>query len=74
MAGIGFTIALFVTDLASDDPELQQQAKIEILAGAVTAALPALRIFRFLSARGSLCLPQDAARSLPDLREIPDPE
>lgn len=70
VAGIGFTIALLVTDLAFDDPQLQQQTKIGILAGSVLA----LGIFRFLSARGGLCLPEDAALSLPALHEIPDPE
>ena len=53
---------------------LQQQAKIAILGGSALAALLALGIFRFLSARGGLCLPQDAALSLPAVSEIPDPE
>jgi hypothetical protein len=73
VAGIGFTIALFITDLAFDDAALQQQAKIGILAGSALAALLSLGIFRFLSARGALCLPQDAALALPALQDIPDP-
>jgi NhaA family Na+:H+ antiporter len=40
LAGIGFTVALFVTDLALTDPEAQDQAKVGILvASAVAAAL-----------------------------------
>jgi NhaA family Na+:H+ antiporter len=74
VAGIGFTIALFITDLAFEDPLLQQQAKIGILAGSALAALIALAVFRFLSARGGLCLPEDAELSLPPLEDIPDPE
>ena len=74
VAGIGFTIALFITDLAFDEPALQQQAKIGILVGSALAALLALGVFRFLSARGALCLPEDGVASLPALAEIPDPE
>ncbi len=74
VAGIGFTIALFVTDLAFDDPALQQQAKIGILTGSLAAALLALGVFRFLAARGGLCLPEDGVASLPPLSQIPDPD
>ncbi len=74
VAGIGFTIALFVTELAFDDAALQQQAKIGILVGSVLAALLALAVFRFLSARGGLCVPQDGALLLPAAQDIPDPE
>ena len=38
-AGIGFTVSIFVAGLAFDDPGLQDQAKIGILAASVTAAL-----------------------------------
>ena len=37
VAGIGFTVSIFVTGLAFDDPGLQDQAKIGILAASVMA-------------------------------------
>jgi len=74
VAGIGFTIALFVTDLAFDNPLLQQEAKIGILVGSALAAALALGVFRFLSARGGLCLPGQELRSLPPMSAIPDPD
>ena len=74
VAGIGFTIALFITELAFRDPVLQQDAKIGILAGSAIAALLALGVFRFLSSRGGLCLPEHEVRSLPPLSAIPDPD
>ena len=74
VAGIGFTIALFITELAFTDPVLRQDAKIGILVGSALAALLALAVFRFLSARGGLCLPGSEVRTLPPLREIPDPD
>jgi len=74
VAGIGFTIALFVTELAFDDPQLQQEAKIGILFASAFAALMAFGVFRFLSSRGGLCLPEDGVASLPVLADIPDPD
>jgi NhaA family Na+:H+ antiporter len=37
VAGIGFTVSIFVTELAFDDPALRDQAKIGILAASVVA-------------------------------------
>jgi Na+:H+ antiporter, NhaA family len=37
LAGIGFTVSIFVTDLAFDDPAIQNEAKVAILAAAVLA-------------------------------------
>lgn len=39
LAGIGFTVSLFITGLAFTSEELQMQAKIGILAGSIIAAL-----------------------------------
>ncbi|GIS98603.1 MAG: hypothetical protein CM1200mP26_03160 [Acidimicrobiales bacterium] len=39
IAGIGFTVSLFVTGLAFDDLVLQDEAKVGILAGSAIAAL-----------------------------------
>lgn len=59
LSGIGFTVALFVTDLALDDPALQTQAKIGILAGSLLAGVSGWSIFRFLGERGGQCAPSD---------------
>jgi len=47
VAGIGFTVSLFVTELAFDDPALQDEAKIGILvASAIAGALGTLLLRR----------------------------
>lgn len=44
LAGIGFTVSLFVADLAFDDQVLRDQAKIGVLAASVVAAVIGLAI------------------------------
>jgi Na+:H+ antiporter, NhaA family len=39
MGGVGFTVALFVTDLAFTDPELLAHAKVGIFTGSIAAAV-----------------------------------
>ncbi len=39
VAGIGFTVSLFITGLAFDDVRLQDEAKIGILAAAIIAGV-----------------------------------
>jgi Na+/H+ antiporter NhaA len=53
LAGLGFTVSLFVTDLAFDDPDLQDEARVGILAAAVTAALLGAVWFRVLGRRSA---------------------
>src|SRR5688500_1750189 len=57
LAGIGFTISLFIADLAFDDERLREQATIGVLAGSVTAAVVGVLLLRFLGERFSLCSP-----------------
>jgi NhaA family Na+:H+ antiporter len=66
LAGIGFTISLFITDLAFDDVLLREQAKIGILAGSLAAAVLGTLLLRFLGERFPLCTPEaDSPRTLP---------
>jgi Na+:H+ antiporter, NhaA family len=57
LAGIGFTIALFITDLAFSDEHLREQATIGILVGSVVAAIAGVVLLRVLGERFSLCSP-----------------
>ncbi|SDO18186.1 sodium/proton antiporter, NhaA family [Klenkia soli] len=66
LAGIGFTISLFITDLAFDDELLREQAKIGILLGSLTAAVVGTLLLRTLGERFPLCSPaSDEPPSLP---------
>jgi NhaA family Na+:H+ antiporter len=57
LAGIGFTISLFITELAFTDAVLREQAKIGILAGSITAAVLGTVLLRVLGERMPLCSP-----------------
>jgi Na+:H+ antiporter, NhaA family len=66
LAGIGFTISLFITDLAFTDERLREEATIGILAGSVTAAVLGIVLLRVLGERFSLCSPEtEGPPSLP---------
>ena len=51
LAGIGFTVSLFVTDLAFTDAAQKSEAKVGVLAASLIAALLATAIFRLAARR-----------------------
>ncbi|MBO9555338.1 Na+/H+ antiporter NhaA [Cellulomonas sp.] len=57
LAGIGFTISLFIAQLAFDDPAQLSQAKIGVLAGSLTAAVLGSVLLRWLGEKLPLCSP-----------------
>jgi NhaA family Na+:H+ antiporter len=69
LAGMGFTIALFITDLAFHTEALRDQAKIGILTGSLVAAVVGAAELRFMGERWPLCSPagDEAPASLPPL-------
>ncbi|NUW30547.1 Na+/H+ antiporter NhaA [Nonomuraea sp. SMC257] len=60
VSGIGFTVSLFIVDLAFTDPDVQAQAKIGILAGSLLSALTGWIVFRLAWDRGGVCAPPEA--------------
>ncbi len=50
LSGIGFTISLFIIDLAIDDPAAQNEARVGVLAASLLAFLIATVIFRISDA------------------------
>ncbi|MFI6994713.1 Na+/H+ antiporter NhaA [Nonomuraea wenchangensis] len=73
VSGIGFTVALFIVDLAFDDPAIRAEAKIGILAGSLLAAAMGWVIFRMAWDRGGVCAPPEAEpdEELPELLSVP---
>jgi NhaA family Na+:H+ antiporter len=51
VAGIGFTVSLFIADLAFDDPALVTDAKVGILAASVVAGVVGFAIVRSVARR-----------------------
>jgi NhaA family Na+:H+ antiporter len=58
LAGIGFTVSLFITDLAFDDPRLQEEAKVGVLVASILAALVATAVFRAAARGGDATQPE----------------
>jgi NhaA family Na+:H+ antiporter len=52
-AGIGFTVAIFVTGISLDDVQLQDEAKIGIFAASLLAALASALVFRVAARQAS---------------------
>ena len=52
VAGIGFTVALFIGDLAFGAPALEAQAKLGILSGSLAASLVGVVLLRLAGQRG----------------------
>jgi Na+:H+ antiporter, NhaA family len=71
LAGIGFTVALFIAELAFQDPALRDQAVVGVLSGSLIAALLGWAVFRFLGERGGVCAPPGSAEELPTLPPRP---
>jgi len=67
LAGIGFTISLFIAQLAFDDPVLLERAKIGVLTGSLVAAVAGSVLLRWLGERLPLCTPPRLPPTLPDL-------
>lgn len=70
LAGIGFTISLFIAELAFDDAVLHEQAKIGILLGSVVAAVLGAWVLRVMGERSPLCSPLDELAP-PELPPLP---
>ncbi|MCK2217883.1 Na+/H+ antiporter NhaA [Actinomadura sp. ATCC 31491] len=73
VSGIGFTVALFIVDLAFPDPAVRAEAKIGILAGSLLAAALGWVVFRLAWDRGGVCAPPEAEpdEELPELLSVP---
>jgi NhaA family Na+:H+ antiporter len=50
-AGIGFTVAIFIANLAFDDPQTQDIAVLAVIVASVTSALLSIALFKVLAKR-----------------------
>jgi Na+/H+ antiporter NhaA len=70
LCGIGFTISLFIVDLAIDDPLAQNEARVGVLAASVLAFLLATVVFRVSDAvRPDLDPGQGLVRPIDPMRD-----
>ncbi len=73
-AGIGFTVAIFVTGISLADPVLRDQAKIGIFGASLLAAVGAAAVLAAAHRRASpLELAVDAAEAAALFEQLPDP-
>ncbi len=70
LAGIGFTISLFITDLAFTSAELRDEAKIGVLSGSLLAAVLGSVLLRYLGERLPMCTLDDET-VIPALPPLP---
>jgi len=73
LAGIGFTVCLFIADLAFADPLLRDDAKIGILAGSLLAAGAGRLVFALAWDRGAVCEPVAADDGRPRPSTLAEP-
>ena len=70
LCGIGFTISLFIVDLAIEDPSAQNEARVGVLAASVIAFLIATVVFRISDAvRPDMNTGQTLARPVDAVRD-----
>lgn len=69
LCGIGFTISLFIVDLAIDDPVAQNEARVGVLAASVIAFVLATVIFRISDLRPDIDTGQTLVRPVDPARD-----
>lgn len=71
LGGVGFTLSLFIADLAFDDETLREQARIGALAGSLVAAILGSVALRYLGERLPLCSIEEDEEGPPPLPSGP---